>query len=1016
MPGFLPNDLPEAVYHAQPDIRVSQLLRGDIPKALLGRFAERDRTIKEWVERIRTTLRLNLNPLQAYWLRVYASRESFSLTAPPGLGKSTFLLTLPLLDTERRFLFILPTRSLVSQQAERAAYAHASSLTSTLDEIRTARVAFITTAYYHRHARELGRWDVISIDDADSLIRKPQHAEKIIRSLTRGGQVLIATATLPRTLTHAFLKLGFQPAGLSQPVREVDEYALHADPSIDRIDQLIPLLQAIHEAGGGSFILLSPAVGRKDDLHQLQELLAQHGVTSILSDDFHKARDQFAHDYPVALGIAHPYNPLVRGIDLPERLYAIFFIGIPGRIISWDAKSLVRIAQAGLLKTRLARSVMRALQHEDLSEEEWEALIREAARLIKAQPPRGILVTDEGVLIPDIRTYLQASGRTSRLTLKGITHGLSIILDTQEAVSALGEKSHQYGQPIHPQAFSMHAFNKSLQRVRESREHGKPVRLDTRFILVESPAKAKRIASFTGRPGIRVKPGLILYESMHGTRLVSIAATIGHLTDLDMHCADGVCKEDGTYVPHYHSEVSEGKNREDTIRSMSEVAWQHQQLLMLSDPDREGEKIAMDGMLLTTPWLRQAARGELHAITRSAYEHLETRLLDARRVKAQMTRRILDRWVGFQLSRYLQEKLGRKTLSAGRVQTPVLGWILEREEERKEKACRITLEWEGMRTSTLLPKAACPNASLGSEESRLVITLRETREAFLPPPRPYTTSILLEDAARYYHLTSEETMRILQDLYEQGFITYPRTDTAHLSPEALRLACSILTEEGLSCMRNPHEPPGAHEAIRPTGPIHPDDLLTAARLRGVGLSEAHQRVYRLVYHRFLASQLPAARLQMGKLTFTLPAYELSWEEEQPVDILEEGFTRFQPIRRVTPCDCTARVHFTLTSKARPYTDAELVKRMREEGIGRPSTYAHIISTLVKRGYVKRQGVFLIPTRLGKTTYQLVQEHPQHASVSVTATRELESLLDKIEEGRADWQKVLDKAYHVWYEA
>ena len=539
------------------------------------------------------------------------------------------------------------------------------------------------------------------------------------------------------------------------------------------------------------------------------------------------------------------------------------------------------------------------------------------------------------------------------------------------------------------------------------------LRIPAQAVVVESPNKARTLASFFGRPQRRYLPGLIVYEVLSEERYLLLTATRGHLTDLYPRGGLFGVEVNGTYRPRYHplrrcpegavpaGVCRDGKpsqpDRDQAIESLRGLALEVKSFYLATDPDTEGEKIARDAELALAAFTDSRARAEFHAVTPREFRQAlaNPRALDLNLVAAQKVRRVADRWVGFTLSQGLWRLLGRKTLSAGRVQTPVLGWVIARADLAKEKDTYTEVELEEL-------VIRFPGEVQGEE--LLAERIEERVEEKNPPP-PFTTDALLAEASRRGY-SVPRAMELAQDLFEAGYITYHRTDATRVSPEGMALARRLVEARfGPRYLRlRPWGAGGAHEAIRPSRPMSPEDLEEAVLLGDAPLEEDHLRLYRLVFDRFLASQMIPALVRIATYRFALDGAELL--RELLAGVLEPGYSLAWPLTldpAPEPGRYPVEPRKVRLPRAYPYTEGELVAEMKRRGIGRPSTYALTVERLLARRYLVRRGSRLLPTPLGRRVYRLLTEEGPLAAaarryVAEEFTREIEAWMDRVEEG------------------
>ncbi|MGQ9711378.1 MAG: type I DNA topoisomerase [Desulfotomaculales bacterium] len=549
------------------------------------------------------------------------------------------------------------------------------------------------------------------------------------------------------------------------------------------------------------------------------------------------------------------------------------------------------------------------------------------------------------------------------------------------------------------------------------------------LIIVESPAKARTLKKFLGRR----------YRVM---------ASMGHVRDLPKS-EFGVDVENG-FRPKYITIRGKG----ETIKELRNAVKRADRVLLASDPDREGEAIAwhLEELLQIDP--KAPCRIEFNEITKEAVQKAvrHPRPIDENRVNAQQARRILDRLVGYKLSPFLWHKV-KKGLSAGRVQTVATYLVVEREREIEafvaEEYWTITaiLRADGDTFPARLHKigeerAVIPNQQKVKEVLRALegasyrIFESVRREKAKNPPPPFTTSTLQQEANRRLNFSASRTMMIAQQLYEGldigkegpvGLVTYIRTDSTRVADAARRDARGYIASRFGKTFVPPaprlFEAKGkaqdAHEAIRPTSVARTPDLVKPF------LTQEQYRLYELIWRRFVASQMAAAvydtarvDIRAGDFTFRATGAALKFpgflavyggkdEEDGEEGALPAALTALHEGEEVGLVRLEPQQHFTQPPPR--YTEATLVRALEEKGIGRPSTYAPILDTIQRRGYVVRRGKFLVPTPLGTAVVDLLKQYfPNIVNVGFTAA--LEEKLDRIEEGELEWVGVLRDFY------
>ncbi len=549
------------------------------------------------------------------------------------------------------------------------------------------------------------------------------------------------------------------------------------------------------------------------------------------------------------------------------------------------------------------------------------------------------------------------------------------------------------------------------------------------LVIVESPAKAKTIGKYLGTD-------------------YAVTASMGHLRDLPKSKLGVDIEND--FEPDYKPI----KGKETLIKELKKSARDSDVVYLATDPDREGEAISWHLKALLELDDDKARRVTFNEITKKVVSESirAPRAIDQALVDAQQARRILDRIVGYQLSPLLWKKV-RRGLSAGRVQSVAMRMVDDREKEiaafvpkeywtleallRDEPAHKpFSAHYYGKNGKKYEPDSQQAAEQIIEDVKSAVFavkSIKRTDKTRSPSP-PFTTSTLQQEASRKLNMTPRRTMAIAQQLYEGvdvagegtvGLITYMRTDSLRISEEALAAAKSfILARYGKSYYPNTTRrfrakagAQDAHEAIRPSSVE-----LTPERVKG-DLTGEQYRLYRLIWSRFLASQMANAvydsvsveiaanghefRASASDLKFAgyTALYEESRDEEK-----EEKTTKLPPLAEgqvVTLDRVTPEQHFTQPPTR--YTDATLIRAMEQNGIGRPSTYAPTVSTILDREYVVKEGKYLRPTPLGTVVTGLMEDKfPDIVDTSFTAR--MEETLDAVEEGKKAWKDILRDFY------
>lgn len=548
------------------------------------------------------------------------------------------------------------------------------------------------------------------------------------------------------------------------------------------------------------------------------------------------------------------------------------------------------------------------------------------------------------------------------------------------------------------------------------------------LVIVESPAKAKSLTRMLDKK-------------------YAVAASMGHVRDLPKSQFGVDVQHD--FKPRYITIRGKG----EVLKELRAAVKKADRVLLASDPDREGEAIAWHLQeLLGLPGGN--VRVAFNEITPPAVQKAVTnpRPIDQNLVNAQQARRILDRLVGYNLSPLLWRKV-RKGLSAGRVQSVALRLVCDREEEIRrfvpEEYWDLTarLKKAGHPAFAAVARRKGGKALQLPDEQRVREALAELagarylvekvtrRETERWPAPPFTTSSLQQEANRKLNFTSRRTMLVAQQLYEGldvgtegtvGLVTYIRTDSTRVAESAQEAARAYIREtfgapfvpDQVRRVKSKGKIQDAHEAIRPTSLARDPESVKSY------LSGDQYRIYRLIWLRFLASQMSPALVEItaveiaaGDYTFRasgqlvrFPGFTRVYTEGRDDGDQEEEGGRLPPLAEGDLLELRAlepEQHFTQPPPR--YSEATLIKAMEEKGIGRPSTYAPTLDTILKRGYALREKKQLLPTELGMLVINLLKEHfPSIVDLEFTA--QMEEKLDEIEEGGHDWVQVLNEFY------
>ena len=534
-----------------------------------------------------------------------------------------------------------------------------------------------------------------------------------------------------------------------------------------------------------------------------------------------------------------------------------------------------------------------------------------------------------------------------------------------------------------------------------------------KLVIVESPAKTKTIGKYLGS-GFTVK------------------ASVGHIRDLPKSNKKAVDVAGG-FIPHY--EISKGK--EHIVDEIKKLAKKATEIYLATDPDREGEAIAWhvaEAIGLSDSKFKNLnskfKRIAFNEITKTAVEEAlkHPRDIDANLVKAQEARRVLDRLFGYDLSGLIWKKV-RYGLSAGRVQSPALRIIMEREREIRaftpETYYVITADVMHGKTPITLtckdePREKTESDRIVSEgkKGKWNVTNVDTTEQKRSPRPPFITSTLQQTASTRLGLSPSRTMSLAQKLYEAGHITYMRTDSPALSADATKAISSFVIKnygapyaEMRAYKSKSKSAQEAHEAVRPTN----------VAKTSAGANDAESAVYELIRARAVASQMSDARLTRTTITANIETKSIPDFTATGSHVVFDGWLKVDPDSRgedvnmplvlaggpLSLSEINSEERATQPSSR--YTEAGLVKELEKRGIGRPSTYASIIKTIEDRGYVTKEGRTLFPTDTGDVVSSFLEDHFA-IYISDTFTAEMETELDDIAEGKREYAATLGAFY------
>ncbi len=1133
----------------------------------------------------------SLTNAQRSWFIKAAKAESFAITYPTGLGKTTFGMLYSLYvkfkNEDRKIVFLVPTRLLVAKVIERLKEFASkvlidvriiSSLENKKEELiealknRSFDIAVLTSKFLLNNKSLLlskefrGIIDLVFVDDVDSVLKSSKAIDVILnligfdlenealmklKQLTRRtgrdsfeekmtlleevrkykannkiGQLIFSSATTRFTSSRIRLLrhlLDFEPGSSLEVFRNVLEFYKYV-PETKQIKEATSL---ISELGKGGLIFVSVSNSSSFIDRLISALSSKNFKAEVVSSKVNakKILDSFERgEIDLLIGHATFYGPLVRGIDLPGRVKYAIFVGVPKFKFSfeifernplrtlWLASIVVNFIEdferrrsildlSAKLKNEVQKYTPEALRALTYIKQETKLRVLELTKILydelievlrdekiisALEEKKRLRVIYENnkrfLLIPDSLTYIQASGRTSRMYYGGITTGLSIVLvDDKRIFEGL-----KYQLSFRGELFNFHSFDYFLKKKDEILEiiHSereaiinkevraaksmKEAKLRTALFVVESPTKARTISSFFGKPVVRLVKDLRVYECVTDKYILYITATRGHIFELVYTHSPasgiyyGIIKKHDEFIPIYSTikkcrncgeQFTEYKEKgkcpycgstmiEDqinTVKALQELAQESDLVIIATDPDSEGEKIAKDVYLVVKPFAKEIKRAEMHEITLNAFLKALDNLkeINDRLVLAQILRRIGDRWVGFSLSNLVQQEFKRKTMGVGRVQTPVLSWIVEnyrkyKKKRKKRLILNIKINETFLKVNAKPIKIRRWTAGVSRKikkqliNSKLEISEISTEKVEVPPPRPFSTSELLTSAVPKLRTSSDKIMRLAQDLFEAGLITYHRTDSHYISYVGFEIANKYLEEKGLLYLlrKKQYEKAGTHECIRPTRPLDRQALESAiatGQIRiPIQMTPQHYQLYDLIFKTFIASQMKPANVIKYKISFKPLTVKLEEElqiEVEPLEINveadENSFVKIYPILTYPQLKDGIKemeavivdVRFVREGKLL-FTEEEIIREMKKEGIGRPSTYSFIIKRLIDHNYVMLSPIrkFFIPMKLAMDLIMMLKEKFQWV-IDVKLTRKFERLMDEIEEGKLSYDEV-----------
>ncbi|ARM75802.1 reverse gyrase [Acidianus manzaensis] len=989
------------------------------------------------------------------------------------------------------------------------------------------------------------------IDTVRDLLRKSRNdpnvfdeIRKIREKKIKDRISIFSSATITKSNPVFSSLMGFRPGSASIYLRNViDSYAYIN--SMNDSDLIALINKIVNKLGSGGLIFV-PVDKGTEFAQYIAKNISGIKAEAISSSSVKKLEKFEDGEIDSLVGVATHYGILVRGIDIPWRIKYALFVGIPRfrfklgetmhpiamlkmlTLISLIVKDdnitkVYRIVRNYLRRTSptalamIAKSVKEGNISDKYIQEGYDIVnkyLKDKEILAKISEIGDLSIIGDYVTTPDYLTYIQASGRTSRIFGGELTTGLSILLvDDKKLFELLNRKLSLVLDSINWNIIDIdnnkignwdlldlkNKIESEREKIEKIKKEGILVsesigNIKTVLFIVESPNKARTISNFFSKPTIRNFGNLLIYETVMGDKLLMVTASEGHLYDLTtknlgIHGIEVKENHDKEFIPYYNTikrcdkghqftEYGENKtcpicgstnikDKANVIESLKQVALEADEILIGTDPDVEGEKIAWDLYFTLRPFNANIKRAEFHEVTRRAIVSAinNSRAFSIPLLQSQIVRRIEDRWIGFSLSSKLQTEFWNtycgnvlkndncttlnRNLSAGRVQTPVLGWVVNRYNQYNTTKRIVYIVKFLNSLSVLVPRQE--NVSKNSNIKILIDNVSKESTTFGPLP-PYTTDTLLSDSSNLYGISASETMRIAQDLFEMGLITYHRTDSTRISNTGIGIAENYLKQmlgDNYKAIFKPRTwgEGGAHEAIRPTKPLDEKQLRAAIEEGDLVLSKRltlnHYRIYGIIFSRFISSQLVPLNIDKlhvkikamsnGKeIKIETPELDLLMNISLPNNINLENLSLYYPkiyfatrdssysdtVNKILNCMNNKNCEFdgvitgSITkSDYSLYTQGELITEMKNKKIGRPSTYATIISTLLKRGYIieSRKVKRIVPSKLGTNVYEfLINNYSKF--VSEDRTRDLLERMDRIEEGKEDYRQVLKQLY------
>lgn len=1132
------------------------------------------------------------NSIQRYWAKKLLEGLSFTLTTPTGTGKTLFGMVYSsyISSKGKKSYIIVPTNTLLSMVYERLINIHGDSeriihysqklkkkeKEEFLNKLNRGDfdILLTTSAYLSRNFERLKhlKFDFIFVDDVDAVLKNSKNIDRLllllgfsedeiangIKNDVNGrsiGQIVVSTATSkPGKKAQLFLKLLNFTIGSSRSfIRNVSDFGIVCNNEDEKIDGILKVIDRIGKDDDGGGLLFGRT---EDECKYLYDILSKEvSCALITSGTSKKDRDEIIEkflksEYKLLIGVSSPYGLLVRGLDYPEVIKYCLFYNVPSFTFKIKDINNLPVKMLILLSTILRKysdfldkGLPLISRNSEIRGKVKEEIIKilEKNKIVE---DGGIIVKDDTIIIPNISSYLQSTGRTSRLYAGGITKGVSFVFDSHENINALKNRLEYYGIEINVLNYGeidKIDYNKLLQEIVESRKKYKSVNVSEDIIkpvlmVVESPTKSKQIGRFFGKPSAFIYNNQIFYEVLTEKNLLIITATMGHVCDLtenreyygvkvighnnyevgidrdnfndndnfnnindnfsDNHSnnindknnnfninnknntnnknnnlnnndnnndnkMNGKCNylfipiygsikrclNDGRqFVDYYVCPICNGDNYNDSkdrIYNIMKIGSMVNKIILSSDPDNEGEKISYD-IYNFTNFVSNGVRCRFNEITKNAIINglNNPTDVDENLIKSQIVRRVEDRWIGFKLSTILKEHFGDGNYSAGRTQSPVLRWIVDRYREHLIKIDKYYLKVL-VHNLTLNNNNSDNNIlryiSIDLEEYRpilenifinlgkrkkeidcsITVNLKNSETIEKVPLPPYTTETVLEDLDNLYNISPKEGMEILQTLFENGLITYHRTDSTRVSDKGLEIAKKYLKEHFIGRKWITGEE-GPHECIRPTTDRDwktVRDLIYQNIYRtSTPITYKHLKVYDLIFRRFMFSQCENYYIVENTYNIEISTDNdtISIIEKMPVSGNGKAYELYPYGVKVKPelkeGNYTTKIVRIRKSKEPLYTQADIIRLMKERKIGRPSTYSTTLEKLFIRGYIIEKKGKLIPTKKGITVSDYLQENYKDF-VSEDRTRYIEELMDKVEKGKMDYIGVLNILYN-----